>query len=76
MVIIPTHKTKTFKSVVDTLGEVTELLFTGGPSALIHNSSFWTTFFHSLMFDMSSGRDLVDIRRVRQKFARNSYLLS
>ena len=44
-----------FKSVVDTLGEVTELLFTGGPSALIHNSSFWTTFFHSLMFDMSSG---------------------
>ena len=44
-----------FSSATDTIGIGIEELFSGGPSAkLLHNTSFWTTFYN-LLIEMSGG---------------------
>ena len=47
-----------FTSVVDQIGEGVDRLFGDGPSStkpFLHNASFWTRFFHSLVIEISGG---------------------
>ena len=42
-------------TAVDAIGESVGCLFFDGRTTFLHNTSFWTTFFHSLLIEMSVG---------------------
>ena len=42
-------------TAVDAIGESVGRLFFDGRTTFLHNASFWTTFFHSLLIEMSVG---------------------
>ena len=63
-------------AVLGAIREVVEQLFSNPHNPLLHNSPFWTTFFHSVVIDISAGLMIQPGYEVRHELIRYTFTAS